>query len=46
MNLQLAGQSFVTPEEQVVSHDEVLAVGKEKAEVIKSLVQRVVELLS
>ncbi|XP_006455349.1 hypothetical protein AGABI2DRAFT_187748 [Agaricus bisporus var. bisporus H97] len=43
---ELAGQSFVTPEEQVVSHDEVLAVGKEKAEVIKSLVQRVVELLS
>jgi len=42
---QLAGQPVVLPASQVVSHQEVLTVGKQKAEVMKSLVQRVVELL-
>ncbi|KAJ3570888.1 hypothetical protein NP233_g4111 [Leucocoprinus birnbaumii] len=43
---ELAGKPVVLPTSQIVSHEEVLAIGKEKAEVMKSLVQRVVELLS
>jgi purine-nucleoside phosphorylase len=46
MDSQLAGRPMIARDAQVVSHEEVLAVGSEKAEVMKSLVQRVVELLS
>lgn len=42
---ELAGQPVVLPTAQIVSHEEVLAIGKQKAEILKSLVQRVVELL-
>ncbi|KAF5348927.1 hypothetical protein D9756_009731 [Leucocoprinus leucothites] len=43
---ELAGKPVVLPTSQIVSHEEVLAIGKEKAEVMKSLVQGVVELLA
>ncbi|KXN89711.1 Purine nucleoside phosphorylase [Leucoagaricus sp. SymC.cos] len=42
---ETAGNPVILPTSQIVSHEEVLAIGKEKAEVMKSLVQRVVELL-
>lgn len=37
---ELAGQSLLLPAAQVVSHEEVLTIGKEKAEVMKNLIQR------
>jgi len=42
---ELAGKTVDFLDTEVVSHEEVLAVGKEKAEVMKKLVERVVELL-
>jgi purine-nucleoside phosphorylase len=45
MGSQLAGRPISTEDAQTVSHEEVLAVGSEKAEIMKSLIQRVVELL-
>ena len=33
-------------EEATVSHEEVLAIGREKAEVMKSLVEKIVELIA
>lgn len=42
---QLAGRPLVALATETVSHDEVLVIGREKAEVMKGLVQRVVELL-
>ncbi|KZT00689.1 inosine guanosine and [Laetiporus sulphureus 93-53] len=43
---ELAGQKVKQPPAQVVSHEEVLSVGKQKAEVMKSLVAHIVELLN
>ncbi|KII91639.1 hypothetical protein PLICRDRAFT_105769 [Plicaturopsis crispa FD-325 SS-3] len=43
---ELAGTPLVVPVVQTVSHEEVLQVGKEKAEVMKKLVQRIIELIS
>ncbi|KAG6915158.1 hypothetical protein DXG01_012975 [Tephrocybe rancida] len=42
---ELAGTPMELPVIQTVSHDEVLAVGKEKAEVMKKLVESIVELI-
>ncbi|PCH37419.1 inosine guanosine and xanthosine phosphorylase protein [Wolfiporia cocos MD-104 SS10] len=42
---ELAGRPVVQPPPAVVSHEEVLAVGKQKAEVMKSLVARVLSML-
>ncbi|KAG6914826.1 hypothetical protein DXG01_015085 [Tephrocybe rancida] len=42
---KLAGKPMEIPVMQTVSHDEALAVAKEKAEVIKKLVESVVELI-
>lgn len=42
---ELAGERVEEPPAAVVSHEEVLAVGKLKAEVMKSLVARIIELL-
>lgn len=33
-------------EEEVVSHEEVLLIGKQKAEVMKNLVEKIVELIA
>lgn len=44
--LKLAGKPIVPPVVQVVSHGEVLEVGKEKAKVMKQLVERIVDLIS
>ena len=43
---QLAGKPVVRQEEEVVSHEEVLLIGKQKAEVMKSLVEKIVELIA
>lgn len=45
MCLQLSGKPVELPEAQIVSHEEVLAVGQEKADLMKKLVERVVELI-
>ncbi|KAH9944898.1 nucleoside phosphorylase domain-containing protein [Amylocystis lapponica] len=42
---ELAGRPVARPQGDVVSHEEVLAVGRQKAEVMRSLVARMVELL-
>ncbi|KAG5644829.1 hypothetical protein DXG03_007554 [Asterophora parasitica] len=42
---ELAGKPLELPVAQVVSHDEVLEVGREKAEVLKKLVESIVELI-
>ncbi|KAL6304756.1 nucleoside phosphorylase domain-containing protein [Sparassis latifolia] len=42
---ELEGKRIETPESEVASHEEVLAVGKEKAEVMKGFVARVIELI-
>lgn len=42
---QLAGKPVVQQAEEVVSHEEVLLIGKQKAEVMKSLVEKIVELI-
>ncbi|RDB28117.1 Purine nucleoside phosphorylase [Hypsizygus marmoreus] len=42
---ELAGKAIELPQVEVVSHEEVLAVGREKADVMKKLVERVVELI-
>ncbi|KAL6304728.1 nucleoside phosphorylase domain-containing protein [Sparassis latifolia] len=39
------GRRIETPESEVASHEEVLAVGRQKAEVMKSLVACVIELI-
>ena len=41
---KLAGQSVESQVEQVVSHDEVLTVGKEKAVVMMDLIQKIVSM--
>ncbi|TFK29467.1 inosine guanosine and xanthosine phosphorylase family protein [Coprinopsis marcescibilis] len=41
---ELAGQRVEAPEVEVVSHADVLTIGKEKAEVMKGLVGQIVEL--
>lgn len=43
---QLAGRPVVRQEEVVVSHEEVLLIGREKAEVMKGLVEKIVELIA
>ncbi|KAF9012002.1 nucleoside phosphorylase domain-containing protein [Cyathus striatus] len=43
---ELMGKSIELPELQTVSHEEVLAIGKEKAGVMKGLVERTIELIS
>ncbi|CCM04490.1 uncharacterized protein FIBRA_06670 [Fibroporia radiculosa] len=42
---ELAGQTVEQPPAAVVSHEEVLAVGKQKAEVMRNLVAQIIELL-
>ncbi|KAI0761369.1 hypothetical protein BD413DRAFT_486037 [Trametes elegans] len=41
---ELAGRPIARQEEQVVSHEEVLLIGKQKAEVMKGLVQNIIEM--
>ncbi|KAJ2919764.1 hypothetical protein MD484_g677, partial [Candolleomyces efflorescens] len=41
---QLSGTEYVQPPQQVVSHEEVLEIGKQKAELMKLLVQQVADL--
>jgi purine-nucleoside phosphorylase len=43
--IQLAGKKFDLPPPQTVSHEEVLAIGKEKAGVLMKLVENVVDSL-
>ncbi|KAI8996666.1 hypothetical protein BD414DRAFT_209384 [Trametes punicea] len=43
---ELAGKPIVRQEEDAVSHEEVLLIGKQKAEVMKSLVEKIVELIA
>jgi purine-nucleoside phosphorylase len=43
--MQLAGKRVEFPVAQVVSHDEVLSIGKEKGNVMTRLVERIVELI-
>ena len=43
---QLAGKPVVQQAEEVVSHEEVLLIGREKAEVMRSLVEKIVELIA
>jgi purine-nucleoside phosphorylase len=43
--LQLAGKKVELPKAQVVSHDDVIAIGKEKASVLMKLVEKVVDSL-
>ncbi|KAI0329750.1 hypothetical protein GY45DRAFT_1252146 [Cubamyces sp. BRFM 1775] len=43
---ELAGKPVVKQEEETVSHEEVLMIGKQKAEVMKSLVEKIVELIA
>ncbi|KAG6855545.1 hypothetical protein H0H87_001305 [Tephrocybe sp. NHM501043] len=42
---ELAGKPIELPQIETVSHEEVLAVGKEKADVMKKLVESIVELI-
>ncbi|KAK7062810.1 Purine nucleoside phosphorylase [Paramarasmius palmivorus] len=42
---ELAGQKVEPPPQEVVSHEEVLALGKQKGELMRKLVERVIELL-
>ncbi|KAF8662343.1 hypothetical protein AX16_001187, partial [Volvariella volvacea WC 439] len=42
---ELAGKEYKLPEMAAVSHEEVLEIGRQKAEVMKALVKQVVELL-
>ncbi|KAL0581690.1 Purine nucleoside phosphorylase [Marasmius crinis-equi] len=42
---ELAGRKVEAPPTEVVSHDEVLSLGKEKEDLMKALVERVVKLL-
>lgn len=43
---QLAGKAVARQAEEVVSHEEVLLIGRQKAEVMKSLVEKIVELIA
>ncbi|CDO77863.1 hypothetical protein BN946_scf184668.g7 [Trametes cinnabarina] len=43
---ELAGKPIAKQEEVVVSHEEVLQIGKQKAEVMKALVEKIVELIA
>ncbi|KAI0634531.1 hypothetical protein C8Q77DRAFT_1194637 [Trametes polyzona] len=43
---ELAGKPVVRQEEETVSHEEVLLIGKQKAEVMKNLVEKIVELIA
>ncbi|TFK31645.1 nucleoside phosphorylase domain-containing protein [Crucibulum laeve] len=43
---ELLGKQVELPVQEVVCHEEVLAIGKEKAVVMKKLVERVVELIA
>ncbi|KAH9903197.1 hypothetical protein C8Q73DRAFT_673654 [Cubamyces lactineus] len=43
---ELAGKPVVKQAEETVSHEEVLMIGKQKAEVMKSLVEKIVELIA
>jgi len=40
----LAGKKVELPQAQVVSHEEVLEIGREKAEVMRALVEQIVTL--
>jgi purine-nucleoside phosphorylase len=44
LSVQLAGKPLQLKEPDVLSHEEVLAVGKQKGDIMKRLVERVVEL--
>ena len=41
--LQLAGKPLDLPPAVTVSHEEVLSIGKQKAEVMRQLVARIIE---
>ena len=43
--MQLAGKPIQRAKEAEVSHEEVLAVGKQKAEVMKALVAKLIALI-
>lgn len=43
---QLAGKPSERPPTQTVSHEEVLTVGRQKAEVMKNLVEQIIENIS
>ncbi|EIW53184.1 inosine guanosine and [Trametes versicolor FP-101664 SS1] len=43
---ELAGKPVVQQKEETVSHEEVLLIGKQKAEVMKNLVGKIVELIA
>jgi purine nucleoside phosphorylase len=42
---QLAGKTLPDIQTRVVSHEEVLAIGKEKSEVMRKVVERIVEVI-
>lgn len=46
MHLQLAGKPVVLSETPVVSHEEVLRIGKEKANVMRALVETIISISS
>ena len=46
MGGQLAGKAVARVEEATVSHEEVLLIGRAKAEVMKGLVEKIVELIA
>ena len=45
MVFQLAGKPFPSVVAEVVSHEEVIAIGEKKADVMKNLVEMVVEMI-
>ena len=45
-NGKLAGNPVIRQDEAQVSHEEVLLIGKQKAEVMKGLVVKIVELIA
>lgn len=44
-HVQLAGKPIEYPPEAVVSHDEVLTVGRQKADLMRTLVETVVGMI-
>lgn len=42
---ELSGENVETPPQEVVSHEEVLSLGKEKGDLMRKLVEKVIELL-
>lgn len=42
---QLAGKPVPPPDTTIATHEEVIAVGQQKAEVMRSLIEKIVELI-